>query len=106
MSNLRTDEIGFFRRLTKIGTDENKAIYRTQYKSCLLMLQIITFENASVTYINLCTPAGPASGKQPPAVPSPSHRSPATTPGITISSHFINKITNITMTLSNVITVL
>ena len=28
MTNLRTDEIVFFRILTKIGTDENKAIYR------------------------------------------------------------------------------
>ena len=27
MTNLRTDEIVFFRNLTKIGTDENKAIY-------------------------------------------------------------------------------
>ena len=27
MTNLRTDEIVFSRNLTKIGTDENKAIY-------------------------------------------------------------------------------
>ena len=27
MTNLRTDENVFFRNLTKIGTDENKAIY-------------------------------------------------------------------------------
>ena len=27
MTNLRTDEIVFFRNLTKIGTDENKAIH-------------------------------------------------------------------------------
>ena len=27
MTNLRTDEIVFFRNMTKIGTDENKAIY-------------------------------------------------------------------------------
>ena len=27
MTNLRTDEIVFFHNLTKIGTDENKAIY-------------------------------------------------------------------------------
>ena len=27
MTNLRTDEIVFFSDLTKIGTDENKAIY-------------------------------------------------------------------------------
>ena len=27
MTNLRTDEIVFFRNLMKIGTDENKAIY-------------------------------------------------------------------------------
>ena len=27
MTNLRTDEIVFFRNLTKIGSDENKAIY-------------------------------------------------------------------------------
>ena len=29
MTNLRTDEIVFFLYLTKIGTDENKAIYST-----------------------------------------------------------------------------
>ena len=29
MTNLRTDEMAFFRSLTKIGTDENKAIYST-----------------------------------------------------------------------------
>ena len=27
MTNLRTDELVFFRNLMKIGTDENKAIY-------------------------------------------------------------------------------
>ena len=27
MTNLRTDEIVFFHNMTKIGTDENKAIY-------------------------------------------------------------------------------
>ena len=27
MTNLRTDKIVFFLHLTKIGTDENKAIY-------------------------------------------------------------------------------
>ena len=31
MTNLRTDEIAFFRCLTKIGTDENKAIYSIQF---------------------------------------------------------------------------
>ena len=30
MTNLRADEIIFFRNLTKIGTDENKAIYSTR----------------------------------------------------------------------------
>ena len=29
MTNLPTDETAFFRSLTKIGTDENKAIYST-----------------------------------------------------------------------------
>ena len=29
MTNLRTDEIVFFRNLTKKGTDKNKAIYST-----------------------------------------------------------------------------
>ena len=31
MTNLRTDEMVFFRNLTKIDTDENKAIYSTQF---------------------------------------------------------------------------
>ena len=31
MTNLRTDEIVFFRNLTKIGTDENKVIYSTRF---------------------------------------------------------------------------
>ena len=30
MTNLRTDEMTFFRNLTKIGTDENRAIYINQ----------------------------------------------------------------------------
>ena len=30
MTNLQTDEIAFFLSLTKIGTDENKAIYSIQ----------------------------------------------------------------------------
>ena len=29
MKNLWTDEMAFFHRLTKIGTDENKPIYST-----------------------------------------------------------------------------
>ena len=32
MTNLRTDEMSFFRSLTKIGTDENKTIYSTNIK--------------------------------------------------------------------------
>ena len=32
MTNLRTDEMVFSRNLTKIGTDENKAIYSTRHK--------------------------------------------------------------------------
>ena len=32
MTNLRTDEIVFFLYLTKIGTDENKAIYSITVK--------------------------------------------------------------------------
>ena len=31
MTNLRTDETAFFRSLTKIGTDKNKAIYSSKY---------------------------------------------------------------------------
>ena len=31
MTNLRTDEMVFFRNLTKIDTDENKAIYSIQF---------------------------------------------------------------------------
>ena len=33
MTNLHTDEIVFFRNLTKIDTDENKAIYSTNITS-------------------------------------------------------------------------
>ena len=38
MTNLRTDEIVFFRNLTKIGTDENKAIHSilTEKRKCEL----------------------------------------------------------------------
>ena len=32
MTNLRTDEMVFFRNLTKIGTDENKEIYSIQFR--------------------------------------------------------------------------
>ena len=35
MTNLRTDEIPFFRSLTKIGTDENKAIYSIAFSLCV-----------------------------------------------------------------------
>ena len=31
MTNLRTDEIVFFRNLTKIGTNENKAMYSIDF---------------------------------------------------------------------------
>ena len=31
MRNLHTDKIVFFRNLTKIGSDENKAIYSIKY---------------------------------------------------------------------------
>ena len=31
MTNLRTDEMAFLRSLTKIGTDENKAIYSRSF---------------------------------------------------------------------------
>ena len=31
MTNLRTDEMVFYRNLTKIGTDENKAIYSSSF---------------------------------------------------------------------------
>ena len=30
MTNLRTDQMVFFRNLTKIDTDENKAIYSSE----------------------------------------------------------------------------
>ena len=36
MTNLRTDEIVFIRNLTKIGTDENKAIYSMNVQSCIM----------------------------------------------------------------------
>ena len=32
MTNLCTDEMAFFRSLTKIGTDENKAIYSSSHQ--------------------------------------------------------------------------
>ena len=32
MTNLRTDEIVFFRNLMKIGTDENKAIHSNLFE--------------------------------------------------------------------------
>ena len=40
MTNLRTDEMVFFHNLTKIDTDENKAIYSNcfmtnRYRACL-----------------------------------------------------------------------
>ena len=31
MTNLRTDQIVYFRNLTNIGSNENKAIYSNQY---------------------------------------------------------------------------
>ena len=31
MTNLRTDQMVFFRNFTKIETDENKAIYSSSY---------------------------------------------------------------------------
>ena len=34
MTNLRTDEMVFFRNLMKIGTDENKAIYSSLFGFC------------------------------------------------------------------------
>ena len=46
MTNLRTDEIVFFRNLTKIGTDENKAIYSSPNT------------NSDIVYNNLLTRRG------------------------------------------------
>ena len=47
MTNLRTDEIVFFRNLTKIGTDENKAIYSNSFIEILILIfltaLVITF---------------------------------------------------------------
>ena len=40
MTNLRTDEMVFICNLTKIGTDENKAIYSTNFWSQILQLDI------------------------------------------------------------------
>ena len=37
MTNLRNGEIVFFLHLTKIGTDENKAIYITCIASCEIL---------------------------------------------------------------------
>ena len=38
MAKLRTDEMAFFRSLTKIGTDENKAIY----SMCIIKISMHT----------------------------------------------------------------
>ena len=65
MKNLRTDEIVLFRNLTKIGTDENKAIYSsvlTTFKFGLkcMLLQILTLPRGhvnlqSVLHVNVHT---------------------------------------------------
>ena len=49
MTNLRTDEIVFFRNLTKIGTDENKAIYSIVIRKCPYALQVVL---KSKTYLS------------------------------------------------------
>ena len=41
MTNLRTDEIVSFRNLTKIGTDENKAIYSTTQQAVTIIFLIL-----------------------------------------------------------------
>ena len=42
MTNLRTDEMAFFCTLTKIGTDENKAIY-SRRETCQFKCFIASF---------------------------------------------------------------
>ena len=41
MTNLRTDEIVFFRNLTKIGTDKNKGIYSIELPNKLTVWLIL-----------------------------------------------------------------
>ena len=48
MTNLRTDEIVFFRNLTKIGTDENKAIYSI---ACVLYIQQISLFSPALIFV-------------------------------------------------------
>ena len=61
MTNLSTDEIVFYHNLTKIGTDENKAIYSiySDSLSCLQTLQNRNLEHPVIreivhllTYLN------------------------------------------------------
>ena len=50
MTNLRTDEIVFFRNLTKIGTDENKAIYsiRNYWRGFYFRVSMLSRINAKI----------------------------------------------------------
>ena len=49
MTNLCSDEMAFFHRLTKIGTDENKAIYSKQ----LAFMNFVIFLFNNTLYIKL-----------------------------------------------------
>ena len=41
MTNLRTDEMVYYRNLTKIDTDENKAIYSIILQQCVHVNQML-----------------------------------------------------------------
>ena len=43
MTNLRTDEMAFFHSLTKIGNDENKAIYSSPNSDTVFMKRVVCF---------------------------------------------------------------
>ena len=56
MTNLHTDEIVFFLHLTKIGTNENKAIYSNIHfmTSPAWMLVFCLFMNVIYKFLNVC----------------------------------------------------
>ena len=66
MTNIRTDEIVFFHNVTKISTDENKAIYSTFFGEGFLlkikqtMADLISFLSLLVSLSTLLWAAMPA----------------------------------------------
>ena len=51
MTNLRTDEMAFSCNLTKIGTDENKAIYSTPVEYKMSIFKSSSTDNRQNIYI-------------------------------------------------------